>query len=457
MSSLGNCFKSARGAGILTSIISLVLITAFSSPAVSQVSDTEYSLLLKRLMKASCHSKYAIEDSIMSVENPDLDLMDRLYASEEYAQIKKPGYYEDLWRQKFESAYYDIKPCIIDSMIYERDVNCELIDDILLTNKYYGQFPSFKELVALRTAIALEIGTGKRQYCSDTRFSYYHNGKKSRYFMRPTGHDIELSRQKRLAELRDPDGTLWAVFYTDWFPKCRNSIWLMKKESGMSKWQGPWFTGRYGPDSAKDPQASLKIMGNSLYLKCSPDNSYFLIDEAFLTRDRDRDRLFDIEEIELGTDPLNRDTDGDGIDDSKDINPLAAGIEFPIYRDMAARSIVRLLAIADEPINIYVLSGDINSDLEFFSDSPNAFFLPDMKYREYSDYDLTYKGSLPISVSVLNENDSLMMFSAVTLDSSMFFYFGKPRQRWRMDSVVVVPLSSSQNSPPSKTSIPNNR
>lgn len=437
--------------------LGITMLVALPAEVICQEEDAEYQALIERIMKASHRTRDLIIDSLINLPEPNFPLMDRMFLSEEFRKTHDLEYDERLWRQKFDSTYSDNKRAIIDSMITEGDVNCELTSDILLTNKYRGRFFSFGEFASFRTWLYMKIGTGRRQYCGDARFNYCNAGERSRYFSRQSWYKVGFARQKRLAELRDLNGTLWAAFYTDWFPKCRNSVWLMKKESGSSVWRGPWFTGVYGPDSARDPQASLKIMGNSLYLRCSPDSSYYLIDEAHLTKDTDRDRLYDIEEIEFGTDPRNRDTDGDGISDSEDINPLAAGIEFPEYRDMAMRMIVRILAINDEPINIYVISGDINSEMEFFSDSPDAIFLPDMKYREYSNYDLSYKGSVPISLNVLSESDSLLAISAVTVDSTTNFYFGKHRRRWSMDSVAVVSYPTSMDLPDSSAENPDNR
>ena len=457
MGDMKNDTNSALKAMVLAIVISLVLIFSFQVSAVSQASDTEYNLLMKRIMKASHQEKMTILDSLISVQNSDLELIDRIFASKEFAETEKQGYYEELWKEKFINAGFKNKYCIIDSMLSDFDINCDLLSDILNTSEYSGKFPSFEQFATLRTNIALKLSMARFSRCSDALYYYNHSGQRSRYFFRPGGYNIDLARQKRLADLRGPDGVLWAVFYTRWFPQSRNSIWLIKKKSGSSSWEGPWFTGVYGPDSDDDPKAGLRIMNNSLYLKSSPDSSFHLIDPIYIMKDRDRDGLYDIEEIEFGTDPLNRDTDGDSLADNEDINPLAAGVEYFAWKDAAVRLIIRLLSTASESINIYVLSGDINPDMEYFSDSPNAIFLPDMKYKRYSEYELRYNGGFPISVNIVHETDSLMIISAATTDSSMLFYFEKSRQRWKMDSIAVVPASPSQNAPSSPALIPDNR
>ena len=46
------------------------------------------------------------------------------------------------------------------------------------------------------------------------------------------------------------------------------------------------------------------------------------LDPNSIPGDRDNDGLTDIEEVELGTDPDNPDTDGDGVSDKNDSDPL---------------------------------------------------------------------------------------------------------------------------------------
>ena len=48
------------------------------------------------------------------------------------------------------------------------------------------------------------------------------------------------------------------------------------------------------------------------------------VGEPGLTRDSDQDGWTDMVEARLGTDPHNKDTDGDGLIDSEDMDPLAA-------------------------------------------------------------------------------------------------------------------------------------
>jgi hypothetical protein len=71
-----------------------------------------------------------------------------------------------------------------------------------------------------------------------------------------------------------------------------------------------------------------------------------------LRKDSDHDGLTDLVEARLGTDPHRADTDGDGIPDSRDTNPLIAGSPNPSVRQRLVQEVFSAL-----------FSGDPNPDL----------------------------------------------------------------------------------------------
>jgi hypothetical protein len=103
-------------------------------------------------------------------------------------------------------------------------------------------------------------------------------------------------------EARSADGTTWALFqrpYQAW-----RDDWFLTTSKDRKSWTNPVLLGQL-----KDPQAVLHDLAA---VKRKLDE--FLLDE-------DKDRLSDLLEARLGTDPAKADSDADGTPDGADANP----------------------------------------------------------------------------------------------------------------------------------------
>lgn len=193
----------------------------------------------------------------------------------------------------------------------------------------------------------------------------------------PAGSGLQPMRQEPkhnavtpLAATRSADGDDWAVFVSDRLGD-PNDLWLARGRDG--KWIEFLFTGHqfsrqqeYSQNGPPKPgSCTIKVEGDHIAIsppgkntaaelerlqkqmsdpKLAPDKrsrvqrQYYelsqktsnLLDKAIplslaeLRKDSDRDGLPDLIETRLGLNPFNADTDGDGVPDGKDANPLAS-------------------------------------------------------------------------------------------------------------------------------------
>jgi outer membrane protein assembly factor BamB len=115
---------------------------------------------------------------------------------------------------------------------------------------------------------------------------------------------VHLQLETQLAATRkDKDGVLWGLI-TSAALGAGDDLWIVKHDG--EHWTEPVFTGVSRGELGKQDWFS-RFVGN-----------------ATLSRDSDGDGWTDLVEERLGADPHNPDTDGDGIKDSQDKNPLAA-------------------------------------------------------------------------------------------------------------------------------------
>jgi hypothetical protein len=173
----------------------------------------------------------------------------------------------------------------------------------------------------------------------------------------------------------DSENTEWALTTISWYG-CQNDLWLIQQVASDTLWEGPWFTGYTLYPGQKKEECSLRIIEDKLHFAIPGRQIDGVISIESLTNDADRDGFYDIEEIRFGTDPLNPDTDNDGINDSQDMNPLTAGIQQLSPEDYACLAIFRLNGQleSDSPV-LYLLHTNCHQGLEYYSSSRNSIII----------------------------------------------------------------------------------
>jgi len=104
--------------------------------------------------------------------------------------------------------------------------------------------------------------------------------------------------------MTDSKGNLWGVASSSVLGSFLD-LWLLKSDG--RKWNQAFFAGSLTDPSEIDIETMIDVM-----------------DSIGISQDSDKDGWTDLVEKRLGTDPDNKDTDGDGLIDSEDKNPLAA-------------------------------------------------------------------------------------------------------------------------------------
>jgi len=116
--------------------------------------------------------------------------------------------------------------------------------------------------------------------------------------------NIEGDPDNRLMQLMtDSKGDLWGIVSSSVLGSFLD-LWLLKSDG--RKWKQAFFAGSLTDSS----DITIESMIDS-------------IDSTGIPKDSDKDGWTDLVEKRLGTDPNNKDTDGDGLIDSEDKNPLA--------------------------------------------------------------------------------------------------------------------------------------
>ncbi len=163
------------------------------------------------------------------------------------------------------------------------------------------------------------LSCGLVQILSTPRINNIHNG---------VPPDAKLDNKYHAA-----DGTTWALLSADYFgfPE----LWLTKSIDGQH-WSRPIYTAipvQNGPYSweIKDSTLVIVLKGYSTVwevyhytrenMDTCGDTCYIYLTD--LLSDVDNDGLTDLAEWALLTDPVRPDTDGDGVPDNQDFNPLA--------------------------------------------------------------------------------------------------------------------------------------
>ncbi|MEE9552960.1 MAG: hypothetical protein V3W18_01585 [candidate division Zixibacteria bacterium] len=404
----------------------------FGICSLGYASDYEDSLFIESLVRLSRSEKQVIIDSLLSNNRRYARKIQR---SKTFIEGCSREHYQKLWQMRFEAAYPSGKLQIIDSMLEEYDINFDLIENALLDNVYQRDFPTYGAFLYFRKELVLKLGK-LYKYTKATKIlsEYFNSGYKSRTLDRSALQPQGLSSGRMDMAIVDSNGVTWKVECLSYYPDTISNIWLAKKEPGSDDWEGPWFTGLYGKIPETELFANLGFFNDLPYLKCSGQDTYSLVSIEYLTKDKDKDGLYDIDELAFGTDPQDSDTDGDGLKDGIDLNPLARGVFYPNAKDRAVSAAVKLSAIHDDPVNIYILRGDINADMQYLTDSPNAMFLidkdpaPSWQLREKS-------GGIPMIVTVFNEDATCMKVLIRTLigidkEEHDLYGFEKPLGKW---------------------------
>ncbi len=404
--------------------LAITLILGISSLAYG--SDYEDSLMLERLVKSGRAEKQTLFDSLL---HANTDYAIRLGNTKEYIDSWEPEHYRRIWRDRFLDAEAQSKLLVIDSMFADYSVDYETMREFLLTEKYRYIFDSDSAFWAYRTKLALMMGERHTSRFRDILLEYYHTGKRRRTFQRPSQDGLKIDAEKIVAETSGPDGIKWGLIYRRDYPDSLYNLWLIRKEIDSDTWQGPWFTGFCRQNPVTESDSILNIFANLPYLKNSQDGIYQLVSPRYLTRDWDNDGFYNVEENAFGTDPAKADTDGDGIMDGLDINPLGPGLDKPTDIDLAVRAVLKLFTDSHERVNIYLLSVIGNNKVEYYTNSLNAMFLQDKipwGTLQYNDQ----LGGIPILVSGYNKSDSVMLIFAQTGRKEMMYQVERIFKDW---------------------------
>ena len=141
---------------------------------------------------------------------------------------------------------------------------------------------------------------------------------------------------------RAPDGRWWALFKWDKFG-------LRNDEGGEADW---WVTSSADRRVWEQPILVAEADDSTWFVQVTQDPSLL----SRFTEDCDEDGLPDLVESRYGTDPQSADSDGDGVDDGRDGNPLTpAGQVTGDEAEIRQAVFSILFATCDSEYPIYVL------------------------------------------------------------------------------------------------------
>ncbi len=271
--------------------------------------------------------------------------------------------------QQFYQSTVKEKYIVIEDMLASGPVDLSFLNQLLNTDEFEKSFPTVDLFRVLQSRTAIEMGMVATPEISKILYDYYYGNSRSRILIRPESYELRHDWQKILAEIDDHNGTKWALTKIWWF-RCSNDLWLVKKGKGEEHWSGPWFT---GINSLEAP--AMRIKSNDIHIINPASKQEHVISLKMITHDSDDDGLYDTEELRFGTDSSKQDTDGDGIIDGSDMNPLSPGKKHLRPFDYARIATFRHEKIIDYPFNIYLVEEGEEDRLEYFSSSTNATIL----------------------------------------------------------------------------------
>jgi len=282
------------------------------------------------------------------------------------------------WKKRFTEADVPARYQLIDDALRADEPPVRLLFDLVNTDSRILEFPTVDVFRVFRKRTVLKLGGTPKPEFNEILQRFYSPGSQERTFRHQGSYEIPYDPQRIVASTVSPDGTTF-VLETFWWLGCQDDLWLFTAQKGNQRFDGPYFTGIVR-DEVRFPEAPTLVVenGKPFLVQASTASQPALrrgiaVDD--LKRDSDRDGFYDLEETRLGTNPKLADTDRDGIVDGRDLNPLTAQTS-QRARDLALQAVFRLDAIANYPINLYVVETDDAADIEYFTSSSNAIIIP---------------------------------------------------------------------------------
>lgn len=332
------------------------------------------------------------------------------------------------WGDEFAAADSDIIQLyqVIDQALETEEIPPDFLSNVLNTDIYSEQFSTYCvfRVFQLRTAMKMSERASK-EVCAVLR-QFYYEGDRSRILRRPVEYQLYSNYsgwREPISEVTDTAGISCALVNIPWYG-CDNDLWLIKGKKGGKTWKGPWFTGLQSKtvpgilalrdNTVEEPAYTLRIEGGEIYIR-SLDGTYDKPSSPeVLTADYDDDGLYDVEERRFGTDPENNDTDGDGLFDGIDINPLTVEKKELLPEDYARMAVFMWETMRGIHMHVYYVDVPIEDSLEFRAPSPNALVLPVNSTQVVSDdFDCRTRGVFGqmVSVGISPKDDSTMIAS----------------------------------------------
>jgi len=247
-------------------------------------------LIIITLMFASCKNN----DDYKSFEPADISYIKSI--SYKHISIKRTQDTINKYKSIREPTFYEAK---FDSLLKRYEKSPEIV------TKIFNQF-SYEKIYGIRQISIVRLDT-----LGSVKTIIYMDYK---YDQKMGGYWVALSEN---------NGESWNNYYTG---LTKGSFYYFKPKSTI-----PLFTS----DSIIQIESSLVRLFNPYSLSTCEIGEYELVQDGLiisinlnlLKLDSDNDGLTDIVEKKFMTNPLNADTDGDGIIDGKDTNPRLENID----------------------------------------------------------------------------------------------------------------------------------
>ncbi|GAH62716.1 unnamed protein product, partial [marine sediment metagenome] len=179
----------------------------------------------------------------------------------------------------------------------------------------------------------------------------------------------------------------------------------------------PWFT----PDDVRDILiATVEDLGDSGHdnkYGYGQINAWRAVEKANKTTptDTDSDGLYDMEEIQLGTDPFDSDTDGDGLSDGSEVNTYGTN---PLCADTDGDTMIDGWEIyySFDPLNSADKLGDPDGDLlmnyeeHVVGSNPYVVDTDGDGLSDYQEYHVYYTDLLNIDTDLDGYTDYYELF-----------------------------------------------
>jgi hypothetical protein len=297
-----------------------------------------------------------------------------------------PAFGENIdWEDRFIQADFAGKYEVINQAIAADNIPLKFLSDLINTDKYRDQFPTYCVFRNFQLAAASKISSIPTKGIIELLRRFYYGGAKSRIFNRPREFSFSANWQRPVCETTDSGGVRWALINIPWYG-CGNDLWLARKKVDGEAWDDPLFTGYQSKTLPKIlPDGNYPEDNSGFHLTIEDDGIYIVsadgsvndrISPAALTIDTDKDGFYDIEEERFGTDPSDEDTDNDGLVDGIDINPLTIEKRELQPEDYAKMAVLMWQTARGQPIDVYFVNISEIDSLEFLIPSPNALVLP---------------------------------------------------------------------------------